>query len=962
MMKVDVLTSQRTRSNSLVLGFVLLLVLGVASVAASASVDPISVEDQAFFEARVRPVLVERCLECHSSSSKSLKGGLRLDSAEGWKAGGESGPVIEPGRPQDSLLIEAVRYEDPTLRMPPKGKLPEQAIADLTEWVRRGAPDPRGGGVELKPASRPAESRPRAMDLDQARRHWAYQPLSKAAPPSVRDESWPLGRIDRYLLAALEARGLAPSPEADRPTLIRRLTLDLTGLPPSPEAVEAFTRDPDPAAYERLVDRLLADPAYGERWGRHWLDVARYADTKDGVLMYGDARLRPYAYTYRDYVIRAWNDDTPFDRFIHEQLAADLIRPEVEPWRKAAMGFLTLGRMFDSNIHDVIDDRIDTTTRGFLGLTVACARCHDHKYDAIGTSDYYALYGVFAGSESPLEPPLIEPEDSSAEIKTFEVKAKPFRDAIRAMLDAQYVLLSETARKRAGDYLVRAATTPPDPLETAIFFMSLSPEDLRPQILARWRRYLEQRSRPDDPVFGLWGELIRLPESELADRSAELVERWLSKPRGTRPGQLNPLLAEELARTPPPKTRAEVARFHGDLLLKVHGASRSTGSSPVASDASEQPARDQLLAVLTSQDSPCYFPKSQTDNYMSRSEKDSYRGKIVELDKLVAAAPRAAARAMVMVESESPHDPRIFVRGNPSQLGDPVPRRFLRVLAGAEPTPFAHGGGRLDLAEAITAEENPLTRRVIVNRLWMHHFGEPLAASPSDFGARGAPPSHPELLDDLAAGLERRGWSIKTVQRAIVLSRAYRQSSVDRPECHDVDPDNRLLWRFRRVRLDLEAMRDTLLAVSGRLDRALGGRSVDVAGDAENRRRTVYGLVDRQSLPASFRAFDFASPDVSVERRPFTTVPQQALFGMNAPFVVAQARALATRPEVKAAGSPSLRVRALYRLVLARPAEPGEVAAALDFLAAAPDQATQLSPLEQFAQVLLLTNELMFVD
>ena len=372
---------------------------------------------------------------------------------------------------------------------------------------------------------------------------------------------------------------------------------------------------------------------------------------------------------------------------------------------------------------------------------------------------------------------------------------------------------------------------------------------------------------------------------------------------------------------------------------------------------------------MTSHDSPAYFTESQTYAYMSRGEKDAFGGKQVELDRMVVqAADKAAPRAMTLTDAAELYEPRVFVRGNPAQPGDRVPRQFLRVLAGDHSTPFAHGSGRLDLARAITAADNPLTSRVIVNRVWMHHFGEPLVSTPSDFGTRSNPPTHPELLDDLAARFMQAGWSLKNLHRLIVLSSTYQQASLDRPDCHKIDPENRLLWRFNRRRLDLEAMRDTLLAVSGRLDLAMRGRPVDVVNDPKITRRTVYGLVDRQSLPAVFRAFDFASPDLSSERRPRTTVPQQALFSMNAPLVIELARALAALPEVTAATSPEARIIALYRRVLARPPDPPELEAALEFVTPRqsspndPHNRSQLDPMQQLAQVLLMTNELMFVD
>jgi hypothetical protein len=918
-----------------------------------------------FFESKVRPVLVEHCYACHSSQARKLKGGLRLDSADGVRKGGDTGSAVIPGKPAESLLIRAIRHEDEQTKMPPKGKLPDATIALLEQWVKAGAVVPSS-----RPTPVPTGARTKAgpVPLAEARKHWAYQPVRRHEPPPVKDPSWCRSPIDAFVLAKLDAAGLKPSPPADRRTLLRRVFYDLIGLPPMAGEIEAFERDLSEDALEKVVDRLLASPRYGERWGRHWLDVARYADTKDGVLMYGDDRVRPYAYTYRDYVVRAFNEDTPFDRFIHEQLAADQIVPDDQPWRLAAMGFLTLGRMFDNNIHDQIDDKIDTVSRGLLGLTVACARCHDHKYDAIATTDYYALYGVFAGSEAPFELPLIEPVEKRPGCSEFEKQAAAKRAELRQILDAQYATLSEAARVRVGDYLARAALTEPDPLETAIFFLSLSPEDLRPQIVARWRRFLNQRATAADPVFGPWHDLMALGPADFAAEASAVIARRSSQPAGTGPGSINPLVMAALHQASI-RSRADVPRVYGELIRRVYEESKKARpSGATAGDAPHERAVRQVLEIVTGRDSPAYFPKSQTWAYMSRAEKDAFGGKQVELDRMaVKAAGKAAPRAMVLTDSEQPYEPRVFVRGNPAQPGEHVPRRFLRILAGEHPAPFASGSGRLDLARAITSADNPLTGRVIVNRVWLHHFGEPLVSTPSDFGTRSTPPSHPELLDDLAARLMQGGWSLKKLHRLIVLSRTYQQASFDRPEGRKADPENRLLWRSNRRRLDLEAMRDTLLFVSGRLDGRMGGRPVDVVDDPKTTRRTVYGLVDRQSLPAAFRAFDFASPDLSSERRPRTTVPQQALFSMNAPLVIEQARALVALSEIAATRTADARIDALYRRVLARSPDPFERAAARRFLAdearsAAAAGRSQLDRTQQLAQVLMMTNELIFVD
>ncbi len=923
---------------------------GHRAVAGEVAADSARVE---FFESKVRPILVEHCYRCHSAGSKSIKGGLRLDDAAALRKGGDTGLAVTPGDPAASLLMKAVRYEDESLRMPPKAKLPAESIAVLEFWIKSGAVFAPAAAVKAKV--------PPGLDFESARSHWAYQPIREPAVPAVKHADWANAPLDRFVLAKLEQAGLEPAPRADRRTLIRRACFDLVGLPPSPAEVDAFVRDDAPDAFARLVDRLLASPHYGERWGRHWMDVARYADTKDGVLMYGDDRVRPFAYTYRDYVIRALNRDLGYDAFVHDQLAADSCAPANEPWRLAAMGFLTLGRMFDNNIPDQIDDKIDTVTRGFLGLTVACARCHDHKYDAIPTADYYSLYGVFASCEAPLEPPLVEPVRGPA-AQAFEREIAPKRKELRDFLDSQYKLLRETARKRTPDYLVRASTMAPDPLETAVFFLSLAPEDLRPQIVARWRRYLAQRLKADDPVFGPWHDLAALPDPDFAAGASVVLARWAGKRPGTSAGTLNPLVAAALAASSI-HTRADVARLYGDLLVKA----AETPAGSANANALAHAAHEQVRAILLGRESPAYFPRSQTLLYMSRGEKDAFGGKTVELDRMATKNRFAPARAMVLVDSEDLHDPRIFVRGNSSAPGRHVPRQFLQVVAGPNRKPFPHGGGRRDLADAITNPANPLTARVIVNRVWMHHMGDPLVATPSDFGTRSTPPAQPELLDYLAARFMADGWSLKTLHRRIMLSSVYQQSSADRPACRKVDPENQLLWRAKRRRLDFEAMRDAMLAVAGRLDSRMLGRPIDAAGDPACGRRTVYGMVDRQSLPGVFRAFDFASPDQSAERRPSTTVPQQALFAMNAPFTLEQARALAASPAVASARDPRGKIQALYQAVLDRAASAGETAVAEQFLAASACAAgngprSHASGLEQLAQVLLMTNEFLFLD
>jgi hypothetical protein len=801
------------------------------------------------------------------------------------------------------------------------------------------------------------------QSFEDAKNHWAYQPVRQPLPPGVKAAKRVQSPIDAFLLARLEENNLTFAPRADKRTLLRRVYYDLIGLPPTFEELRAFERDASSKAFENVVDRLLASPRYGERWGRHWLDVARYADTKDLVLVYGKDALRPFAYTYRDYVIRALNEDLPYDQFVRDQLAADMVEPKLPPWRLAALGFLTVGRMFDENPHDQIDDQIDTTTRGFLGLTVACARCHDHKYDAITARDYYSLYGVFASTERPYayDLPLLEdPKDVPGGVE-FEEKLAKARKELEDHVDAEFTKLTEIMRQRIGDYLVRAATTKPDITETTQFGLSLIPEDFRPTLVQRTRRLIERRAVPDDRIFGPWAELMELPEENFPDKAAETV----GKLKQSSAAKFNPLVVETLNKASLTNKPA-VAQAYGQLLFSVYEESKK----PVAGSPGLSADQRELLDLVTSPESPVWFPRRDTSEHMSRAEKDKWHGLMMALDKLAAHATNAPpARAMIVADLPEPYEPYIFRRGNPSRPGDPVPRAFLKVLSDGEPQPFKQGSGRLEMARAITSPDNPLTARVLVNRVWMEHFGEPLVSSPADFGTRSDPPTHPELLDWLAGEFMRSGWSLKQLHRVMLLSSAYQQASRIPSSAlrvpRSTDPDNKLLWHYPRRRLDLEAMRDSLLFVSGKLDSRMGGRPVEGASDPQNCRRTVYGLVDRQDLPALYRAFDFAAPDQCVERRPRTTVPQQALFGMNSPFVMEQARALVARPEIAGEKKPARQVNALFCHVLGRHATKQETAAALQFIEAAKadtESENGLTPWEQFAQVLLISNEAVFLD
>jgi cytochrome c553 len=776
-------------------GWVSVAALGFTglSLTAISSQNPVVVpeptpEQATFFETKIRPVLATKCTDCHGKNAQL--GGLRLDSRAALLKGGATGPSLVPGDPDASLLIRAVRHSG-KLKMPQGGKLAANEIADLEAWVKMGAPWP----------SKSAVSTPTKAPL------WSLQPVIKPKPPVTQKPGWVLNPIDAFVLAKLEAKKLAPAPTADRRTLIRRVTYDLTGLPPTYAEVEAFVKDKSPGAYERVVERLLASPRYGERWARQWLDVARYADTKGYV--FEEDRNYPNAYTYRRWVIDALNRDLPYDQFVTQQIAADRL-PTVQTGDDktplAALGFLTVGRRFLNSVPDIMDDRIDVTMRGFQGLTVACARCHDHKFDPIPTQDYYSLYAVFNSSVESTEP-ISEP-------------------AIRSPWQINF------QRQQTTEMGIR---------------------DLQ----------LKQIQRLRDPNVTASAEVRQLLQS-------------------VREGDIP----------------------RGDNLPKVEGS-----FTPAA--------REELTKLRAT------------------------------LADLKANEPRKPEFAMAMSDSPNPSDGVVFKRGNPGNPGDPAPRRFLAALnpPGKERPHWSKTSGRLELAQSIVSRDNPLTARVFVNRVWLGHFGAGIVRTPSDFGRQGEPPTDPKLLDYLASTFMESGWSIKRLHRLMVTSATYRQSCAVDAAKFTADPDNRLWGRMNRRRLDLEQMRDSVMLASGKLETAeLGGRSVDLWAAPYSGKRAVYGFIERQNLPGIFRTFDFASPDSTSAQRFRTTVPQQALFFMNSPFSVEQARSIVSLPEIAGTTDGSQRVRRLYQRLYGRLPDADELAAGVAYLKtdrelAAPGQA-----------------------
>ncbi len=778
---------------------VMFILLLTAALPAMLRAEDASAEVQEFFEKRIRPILAEHCFECHSAKNP-LKGGLRLDSEGGLLAGGDSGAAVVPSEPDKSRLVLAVGYESEELQMPPAGKLAAEKVADLREWVRRGAFFPKSDGVAVAK---------RVINLEEGRKHWAFQPVQVQPLPDVtetRNLNWPRQRIDRFILAAQSQQGLQPSPTASKAVLLRRLKFDLLGLPPTPEETRDFTADTSPDAYERLADRYLASPRYGERWGRHWLDLARYCDIPESWRE-GQAR----AWLYRDWVVQATNGDLPYDDFVRKQLAADLL-PGFEPRESAALGFLGLSPTYWKELkldHNVIkqvvaeewEERIDAIGGTFLGLTVACARCHDHKFDPVTTQDYYALAGVLAS---------IRLED-------------------RPIIAADLAAVAQKGHDRVKE---------------------------------------------------LEGEIKKLKDQK-----------------------------------PPPEGLAEKVKALEEQIAEV---------------------------------------KRTTPNYETPLAYSVFEASLHVL-------PDGPSRTKIEYKPDQPQDVCVQIRGNAANIGTAVPRRFLAVLAKDASGTFQHGSGRREFAEAIVTDAGPLAARVFVNRVWKQHFGRGMVNTPSNFGTQGEQPSHPELLDDLAARFQQHGWSLKWLHRQIVLSATWQQVS-SRDEATAKDPENVYLSRMSVRRLDVEAWRDAMLFATGELDEAMGGAAQELS-ELGNRRRTLYGTVKRRELSDLLRLHDFPDPVVSSGSRVPTTSPLQQLFVLNSPYIRKRSEALIARLQAEAGNDSSARIRLAYQVLLERESTAEELALAMEFVSStAADGATAETLWREYAQVLLASNELLFVD
>jgi len=769
--------------------------------------------------------------------------------------------------------------------------------------------------------------------------HWAWQVVVKPAVPEVDNRLWSKHPIDRFIYDHLQKNGLEPSQPADVSTLVRRASFDLLGLPPSFDEVSEMENASSEDAWEQLIERYLALPAYGERWGRHWLDVARYADTK-GAFSGNKSNLYPYAYTYRDYVIEAFNADMPFDQFIIEQIAADKLNTNENIKTLAAMGFLTVGDRFRNKMNDIIDDRIDVVTRGFMALTVACARCHNHKFDPIPTRDYYSLYGVFASSEELKELPLIGAAPDDEAHKTFLADLAKQEQSI----EDKIAELAIAARAQVMDQL-------------ALYLEEVLLGKNHEEALLRTRMVEWLHEAVDSPPSELQSVLLPAKHlNQLSDVGYEAgAKRVIAELKTTNA----PVLAALTSR--PIVSKQDVATIYGELFAEARKRWQQLLESNPEATALQDADWEQIRQVLYSPVGPIGRPDDEVAKTFGQAERAAIRKVKAGITKLVAGSDGAPPRAMVMQDKEEMYDPKVFRRGNDEKFGPSVPRQFLKLIAGDEREPFSKSdSGRLELAQAIASPDNPMTARVIVNRVWQWHFGIGLVPSSSNFGILGDRPSHPELLDYLAVTFIENGWSIKDLHRRIMHSETYRQRSQLNETAEELDARNQWLWRFSPHRLDFESTRDAFLAVSGSLDSSRGGRSVALLTEPYSNRRTVYGFMDRLDPPAVFRNFDMPSADSSIGVRSKTTAPQQALFLLNSPFVIEQARALAKRVASVHPDDPASQIEQLYRLAFSRSATVSELEQANTFLKAAEQE--EFTPLEQLSQVMLCANEFVFLD
>lgn len=938
------------------------------------------------FEKRVRPTLIHQCIRCHGPEKQ--KAGLRLDTKEGWSQGGDTGPSIVAGKPNDSLILKAIRYESHDLEMPPRGKLDDQTIRAFENWIKLGAPDPRLTLSGTTESAAVLSSTPTIEQvppsIEQGRTFWSFQQIAEPELPDTIDRDWPADPMDRFVLAKLESAGLRPVPDANKRTLARRLFYDLVGLPPTPEQINEFLSDSSPMAYANLVDRLLASQHFGERWGRHWLDVVRFAESSGG----GRTLLLPNAWRYRDYVIESFNDDVPYDQFVMEQIAGDLMPfADVHQRRRrlVATGFLLLGptnyEMQDKEIleMDVVDEQLDTMGKALLGMTIGCARCHDHKFDPLPTSDYYAMAGIFKSTRSLVH-------SNVSKWNTTALPLPPAEESKRRLLQEKLAAAKRDLAK-AKKRWIRAGGKPDPKDEKAIDLDSLvgiAVDDTSAKREGKWTDstslpfYVGEHYIHDANEAKGEKQVTFRPPIEQAGKYEVRVSYASGSNRSRRvPVHVFHSAGEHIARIDQKKTPGidgvfeSIGVFDFDPALQPRIVISNEGTEDgvviadavmlLATDSERAPASEATSRFGTSPETDA----NSADLKALKKERDRLAGIVATIEKSVSQLPRA----MSTVDADETGDIHLAIRGMPHQKG-PLTRRGAMQVASWESFPEIpdRQSGRKELADWIADHRNPLTARVMVNRVWSWLFGRGIVSSVDNFGSMGEPPTHPELLDHLACGFVEENWSIKSLIRKIVLSRTYRLASEVNDAGSRVDPENRLIWRMNRKRLRAEDIRDTLLLVGGSLDFEHGGSNIKAGTKSEygyqfeSTRRSVYVPVFRNRLPEILEVFDVADPNIQGGMRNSSTVASQALLMMNHPQVLRQTQMAAERRSITSDDPTGNRIEKAYLQILGRPPSKHEMLVAVDFVNNRGDDGNEASRWAMLYQILFQCIDFRYLD
>ncbi|MCU1258021.1 MAG: Protein of unknown function (DUF1553)/Protein of unknown function (DUF1549)/Planctomycete [Bryobacterales bacterium] len=925
-------------------------VLATTALIHSASAQ--TAEQTEFFEKKIRPVLAKNCLGCHNAKAKTAS--LDLSTAAGFYAGGQSGPVFDHENSENSRLLKAVGYED-SLKMPPMGKLKGEELADLAEWVKMGAPWP---GHDEAVAAPPAKAAKKEFTPEQ-KSFWAFQPVKDPALPKVANQKWIQSPIDRFILAKLEEKGLKPAPPADKTTLLRRATYDLTGLPPTAQEIQAFIDDKSPKAFEKVVDRLLASPRYGERWGRHWLDVARYADSTGN----DEDHRYPYAWRYRDYVIEAFNQDLPYDQFLREQLAGDLLAPAPnEKFNRRGMvatGFLALGAKALAQVdkqkmmYDIYDEQVDVTSKAFMGVTMACARCHDHKFDPVLTKDYYSWVGMFAsvkdfsgpalkpGVGAPLYRPLIAEDDYKAYL-AGQAKVGLAKLAIDEYTDQVLAPIQKDLATRVAEYMLATKKVAPDGKNAAEIAKE---KGLDEALLRKWVKFLDPVVEPGK----VRGTALDDWQKAEPDKLAEVAQQYQTR------------YQQALE-----KWNAAQAKLHADTRKKLEANQMVSGKPAVDK-------KEPFFNSVYGANGP-FNLKEQSFSTEAREQIGKLKTAMDEVKKSVPPEPDMADA----IAEDAPVSQKVLIRGDYHLPGEDAPKAVPAILTKVTTPPAKfNGSGRLELANWLTQPEHPLTSRVMVNRIWTWHFGEGIVNTPDNFGKMGGRPSHPELLDYMAKRFVESGWSIKAMQRMMMLSSSYQMSTEGDAKSMEADPEDALLSRFQRQRLSVEQIRDGMLAMDGTLDLTMGGTLQTGTGtDGENaagrmslnpetlKRRTVYLPLRRANLPTLLNLFDFGDATTEMGKRSLTNVAPQALFMMNSEFVSERAKNIAKTLLDDGKLTNRDRLEQIYLKVLDRKPEAAEIDSAFTYMDSLKQKfkVADLDAWQSFCHILLGSNEFMYLD